>query len=226
MQNNNTGNSSISQLARLFRDVRCVNSMVSAYCTIGDDSDLDGVIMHEKSEIGRRNLIRNSEFGRGTYTGTNTIIKNTSIGKYCSLAWNISIGGGNHNYHNMSTYSDYWYKRTFGVEFDKAINGANETAERVTIGNDVWIGSGVTILNGISIGDGCIIGAGSIVTKDVEPYSIILGAPGKVYKKRFDEGLITLLLQIKWWDWPESLIIERIKYLRSEPDENIIKQWI
>jgi acetyltransferase-like isoleucine patch superfamily enzyme len=219
-------NSNISPKARVFRNVRCVNSTISDYCTIGDDCDLDAVVMQEKSELGRRNLIRNSILGRGSYTGTNTIIKNTTIGKYCSLAWNISIGGGNHNYHNISTYSDYWYKRTFGVQFDKEVDGLNEIAERVTVGNDVWIGSGVTVLNGRNIGDGCIIGAGAIVTKDVEPYSIILGAPGKVYKKRFDDEIITLLLQLRWWDWPESLVVERIKQLRDNPDADSIKSWI
>ena len=221
MDNNN---STISSKARVFRNVRCVNSTISDYCTIGDDSDLDRVIMHEKSEFGRRNLIRNTVIGRGSYTGTNTIIKNTVIGNYCSLAWNISIGGGNHNYHNISTYSDYWYKKTFGVQFNKDIDGANEVAEKVTIGNDVWIGSGVTILNGISIGDGCIIGAGSIVTKDIEPYCIVLGAPGKVYKKRFDDETISLLLQLKWWEWPEDIIVERLSYLRDKPNTQLIKK--
>jgi len=221
-----SNNSIISPLARVFRNVRCVNSTISDYCTIGDDSDLDGVTMLEKSEFGRRNLIRNSIIGRGSYTGTNTIMKNTSIGKYCSLAWNISIGGGNHNYHNMSTYSDYWYQKTFGVLFDKESNGCNEIAEPVTIGNDVWVGSGVTILNGIKIGDGCIIGAGAIVTKDVEPYSIVLGVPGKVEKKRFDDETISLLLQLKWWDWPENLIIERLSSLRDIPSIKLMKKWL
>lgn len=219
-------NSNISPKARVFRNVRCVNSTILDYSTIGDDCDLDGVIMKEKSELGRRNLIRNTVIGRGSYTGTNTIIKNTTIGKYCSLAWNISIGGGNHNYHNISTYSDYWYKKTFGICFDKDTDGSNEIAERVTIGNDVWIGSGVTILNGINVGDGCIIGAGSIVTKDIEPYSIVLGAPGRAYKKRFDAEIISLLLQLKWWDWAEPLIRERCTFLRREPDKNMIKKWI
>ena len=227
MQNNNkTDNSSISPLARLYRNVRCINSTILDYCTIGDDSDLDSVVMHERAEIGRRNLIRNSVLGRGSYTGTNTIIKNTTIGKYCSLAWNISIGGGNHNYNNMSTYSDYWYKKTFGVDFNKSIDGPNEIAEKVTIGNDVWIGSGVTILNGLNIGDGCIIGANSVITMDIEPYSIVIGTPGKVVKNRFNDKIVSLLLQLKWWDWPESVIIERISYLRNSPSVKMIKKWI
>ena len=54
----------------------------------------------------------------------------------------------------------------------------------VVIGDDVWIGTGSVILKGITIGKGSVIGAGSIVTKDVPPYSIAVGVPCRVVKKR------------------------------------------
>ena len=56
--------------------------------------------------------------------------------------------------------------------------------EPVVIGNDVWIGARVIILPGVHIGDGSVIGAGSVVTKDVEPYSIVAGNPAHVIKRR------------------------------------------
>ena len=56
--------------------------------------------------------------------------------------------------------------------------------EPVVIGNDVWIGARVIILPGVTIGDGSVIGAGSVVTKDVEPYSIVAGNPARVIKRR------------------------------------------
>lgn len=49
----------------------------------------------------------------------------------------------------------------------------------VKIGNDSWIGAGAIILNGITIGDGAIVGAGSVVTRDVEPYTIVAGNPAR-----------------------------------------------
>lgn len=52
------------------------------------------------------------------------------------------------------------------------------------IGNDVWIGAQAIILSGVSIGDGCVIGAGSVVNKDIPPYSIAVGVPARVVKKR------------------------------------------
>lgn len=59
----------------------------------------------------------------------------------------------------------------------------------VTIGNDVWIGSRVIILPGVTIGDGCIIGAGAVVTKDVPPYSVVGGVPGRIIRKRNQSDL-------------------------------------
>ena len=60
----------------------------------------------------------------------------------------------------------------------------HEQPRPVVIGNDVWIGARVIILPGVHIGDGCIIGAGSVVTKDVEPYSIVAGNPARLIRKR------------------------------------------
>lgn len=56
--------------------------------------------------------------------------------------------------------------------------------EPVSIGSDVWIGASSTILAGVTIGDGAVIAAGSVVTKDVEPYSIVAGVPARQIKRR------------------------------------------
>lgn len=217
-------NSNISETARLFQNIRVSNSTVKSLCCIGDDSDIENSLLCEKSELGRRNLLRNTTLGRGSYTGTNTIIKNTTIGNYCCLGWNISIGGGQHNYNNVSMYTDYWYKRTFGVsDFPE---GTAATTRKCFIGNDVWIGAGANILGGVTIGDGCVIGAGAVITKDVEPYSIVAGVPGKVIKKRFDDEIIHLLEEIKWWDWPEEKIIEEISFLRNTPSKDVLEKYL
>jgi virginiamycin A acetyltransferase len=68
------------------------------------------------------------------------------------------------------------------------------------IGNDVWIGQNAVILPGVHIGDGAIVGANSVVGSDIEPYTIVVGNPAKVLRKRFDDELIDLILRFKWWD--------------------------
>jgi len=79
----------------------------------------------------------------------------------------------------------------------------------IIIGNDVWIGNGARILPNIHIGNGAIIGAGAVVTKDVPPYAVIVGNPGKISKYRFSEEVIDKLEKIKWWDWEEKTIDSR-----------------
>ncbi len=56
--------------------------------------------------------------------------------------------------------------------------------KEVIIGDDVWIGARVIILPGVHIGNGTIIGAGAVVAKDIPDYSVAVGNPAVVVKKR------------------------------------------
>lgn len=56
-------------------------------------------------------------------------------------------------------------------------------AEPVTIEDDVWICGGATIVPGVKIGKGAVVAAGTVVTKDVEPYTVVAGNPGRIIKK-------------------------------------------
>ena len=64
------------------------------------------------------------------------------------------------------------------------IEGGKKKGQKITVGDDVWIGRNVVVMPGIEIGKGSIIGAGAVVTKDVDPYSIMGGVPAKLIKKR------------------------------------------
>ncbi|MEV8239977.1 DapH/DapD/GlmU-related protein [Microbacterium testaceum] len=59
--------------------------------------------------------------------------------------------------------------------------------DSVKIGRDVWIGGHATVLGGVEIGEGALIGAGAVVTKNVAPYTIVAGNPGRVVGTRFNE---------------------------------------
>jgi len=140
---------------------------------------------------------------RFLHQNQNCIITYQNIGKYCSISWNVSIGGGEHNYNCAST-KQIWQKM-FG---ERTQREDYITYEKSNIGNDVWIGNGVIVLQGINIGDGAIIGAGAVVTHDVEPYNIVYGVPAKPLKKRFDDRFCRDLLRIKWWDFPVETVKE------------------
>jgi hypothetical protein len=74
------------------------------------------------------------------------------------------------------------------------------------IGNDVWIATDAKIKPGITIGDGAVIAAGAIVNKDVPPYAIVGGNPGRVIKMRFPEDLAARLLASKWWEYSPRIL--------------------
>jgi hypothetical protein len=94
----------------------------------------------------------------------------------------------------------------------------------IKIGNDVWIGATSTIMSGVTIGDGAVIGAGSTITKDVPPFAIVAGNPGKIVKYRFTEEQIEKLLQIAWWDWGEDKIKENAMSMWSPNIDDFIKK--
>jgi acetyltransferase-like isoleucine patch superfamily enzyme len=138
---------------------------------------------------------------------------NVEIGRYCSIGEQVQIGRGNHPLNWLSTSPIYYLKEyplfKLGYEFEQSDDyhkfrsnlffNDDKRNSKVIIGNDVWIGHGAFILPGISIGDGAIVGACSVVTKDVEPYTIVAGNPARIIKKRFPIEIITELQKIKWW---------------------------
>ncbi len=56
-------------------------------------------------------------------------------------------------------------------------------AQPIRICDNVWIGAGAIILPGITVGEGAVVGAGAVVTKDVEPGTVVAGSPARVIRK-------------------------------------------
>ena len=88
------------------------------------------------------------------------------------------------------------------------------------MGNDVWIGSEVMIMPGVKIGDGAVIGSRALVTKDVEPYSIVGGNPAKLIKKRFDDKIIEQLINFDFNSLSVEIIQGHIDCLENSVDGN------
>ncbi|MGB3401341.1 MAG: Vat family streptogramin A O-acetyltransferase [Microcoleaceae cyanobacterium] len=135
------------------------------------------------------------------------------IGKFCSIASDVKfiMNGGNHRTDWLTNYPF----PIFGGGWEIAMPDSWPNKGDTIIGNDVWIGYNATIMPGIQIGDGAIIAAQSVVTRNVEPYSIVGGNPAKEIRKRFDEKMIQELLEICWWDWEIEKITRNIKVICS-----------
>ncbi len=86
---------------------------------------------------------------------------------------------------------------------------------RTLVGHDVWIGEGALIKAGVCVGHGSVIGMGSIVTKDVQPYSIVAGNPAELIRMRFDPDVVGALLRLEWWNWSDEQLVEYGAYFND-----------
>ena len=138
------------------------------------------------------------------------------IGKFCSIACGVKFifTSANHKLGSLSTYPFPLFFEEW--DLDKSnVTDAWDNKGDIVIGNDVWIGYEAVIMQGVTIGDGAVIGTRAVVTKDVPPYSIVGGVPAKPIRKRFSDEMISRLLEIKWWDWPDEKIKENISAIQS-----------
>jgi acetyltransferase-like isoleucine patch superfamily enzyme len=141
------------------------------------------------------------------------------IGSFCSIGERVVIfGGGEHRTDWVSTYP---FAEVFDLK-DKKIIGHPSSKGPTTIGHDVWLGFQSTILSGVTIGTGAVIGANTLVSKDVPPYAVVVGNPGKVVRFRFRAELINDLLEIAWWNWPLNEILKNADVLSSPDSEGAI----
>ena len=81
------------------------------------------------------------------------------------------------------------------------------------VGNDVWIGRDSVVMPGVHIGDGAIVAGFSVVTKDVEPYTLVGGTPARFILRRFSPELTGLLQQLCWWDLPPRQLADLLPVL-------------
>jgi chloramphenicol O-acetyltransferase type B len=148
------------------------------------------------------------------------------IGSFCSIGSGAAfIMAGNQGHRNdwISTFPFFWMPEV--AAFAGAENAYRPSGDTV-IGNDVWIGSEAIIMPGVTVGDGAVIGTRALVTRDVEPYAIVGGNPAKPIRKRFEEGCIAMLLELRWWDWTEDQLKAAMQILTSGDVRRLHDHWM
>ena len=118
----------------------------------------------------RTTIARRVEIGDYSGIGYRSFVQsNVKIGSHVMMGPEVLIYTQNHNFSRLDITMD---KQGFSEE------------KQVIIEDDVWIGARVIILPGVKIGRGSVIGAGSVVSKSIPEYSVAVGNPCKVVKKR------------------------------------------
>ena len=197
----------MNDLKQLLLDLELKN--VQTYVQSGNavlDSDLDETSLQNKICDG---FVKRFGF-ESEFLGDKLI-----IGKFCAIAKGIEfvMNGANHRMCSVTTYPF----NIMGHGWEKAAPSLKDLPLKgdTIVGNDVWIGQNVTVMPGVQIGDGAIIAANSVVAKSVPAYHIVGGNPARIIRKRFDDDLISFLLELKWWDWPAEKIFENLDALCS-----------
>ena len=168
------------------------------------------------TEIGRGSHIVESTIGDYTYDDGDVSIFYSEIGKFCSLANRVRINPGNHPQDRVTQHHLTYRRKQFGLDTrDDEVFFDWRRSHPCVIGHDVWIGHAAVVLPGVRIGTGAVIGAAAVVTRDVEPYQVVVGVPARPVRRRFPEDVIHRILKSEWWNWDREELEERWRDLFS-----------
>lgn len=177
-------------------------------------------------KVGARTTIIETEFGDYSYAVNDCEIVYATIGKFVSIGALVGINPANHPWQRAAqahfTYRSWQYFETIA---DEAEEFEKRRAQRVTIGHDVWIGRGAIVLPGRTIGNGAVVGAGAVVTKPVEPYTIVAGNPAKPIRRRFSQAAIDGLEALGWWNWSHATLRRAVPDFRALSVEDFLEKW-
>ncbi|MEM9100504.1 MAG: chloramphenicol acetyltransferase, partial [Pseudomonadota bacterium] len=178
------------------------------------------------TEVGRGSRIGHSEFGDYSYCDRFADIANTKIGKFSNIASYARIGPTDHPmdraslHHFLYRSQDYWED----AEPDRAFF-AHRHSRITQIGHDTWIGHNAIIRPEITVGNGAVVGAGALVTKDVAPYTVVVGLPAKPIRERFPAQIAERMQALAWWDWSHDALGAALHDFRALSAEAFLEKY-
>ena len=167
------------------------------------------------TEVGARSSVTDSTMGDYSYVVQDSQIIYSSIGKFANIASHCRINPGNHPHWRASLHHFMDRSANYEMGEDDPEFFQWRRDHQVTIGHDTWFGHGAIIMPGVSIGTGAIVGSGAIVTKDVDPYTIVVGNPARVLRRRVSEAVEEKLMRIAWWDWSHDQLRANLADFRA-----------
>lgn len=158
--------------------------------------------------IGQASCINRIESGRYIGIAYFSYMSDCVVGNYCTFGSRVSIGAFSHPVDGL-TIHEFGYRNTMASYGETVLDRdsddyLSERSRQTRIGNDVWVGDNSVVIKGVKINNGAIVAAGSVVTRDVEPYSIVAGNPARLIRNRFDNDIVERLQATRWWEFSMS----------------------
>ena len=177
-------------------------------------------------EVGRGARILNTDFGDYSYCDRFADIANADVGKFCNIAAMTRIGPTDHpmttaSLHHFLYRSNYYWD---DAEGDAAFF-ARRAARRVHLGHDTWIGHGAIVKPEVTVGLGAIVGAGAVVTRDVAPWTIVVGNPARPLRRRFPPETAARMEALAWWDWDHDRLRAALPDFRALSAEAFLDRY-
>jgi hypothetical protein len=178
------------------------------------------------TEIGQGSRIAHSEFGDYSYCDRYADVANATIGKFSNIASFTRIGATDHPldtaacHHFLYRSPDYWDDTDLDAEFF-----AHRRSRRARIGHDTWLGHNCMIKPEVTVGHGAVVASGAVVTRDVEPYTIVAGTPARVMRRRQPEEIAERLIALAWWDWSHGALRVALPDFRALPAAAFLEKY-
>jgi phosphonate metabolism protein (transferase hexapeptide repeat family) len=161
------------------------------------------------TEVGANSSLVESTLDDYSYVVGDNQIVHTTIGKFSNIASHVRINPSNHPIERVTLHHITYRRKIYGLGEDDESIFQWRREQRCTIGHDTWLGHSVIVMPGVTIGTGAVVGSGAVVTKDVDPYMIVVGVPAKPLRPRFPDVIAEKLLHIAWWDWDRPTLEAR-----------------
>ncbi len=177
-------------------------------------------------EICKGSRIAHSVFGDYSYCDRFADIANAQIGKFANIAAFSRIGATDHPLHTAACHhflyrsNDYWDDAESDADFF-----AHRQSRVAHIGHDTWIGAGAMIKPEVTLGHGAVVAAGAVVTKDVDPYTIVAGTPAKPLRLRQPKKIAERLMALAWWDWSHDALRQALADFRALEAEVFLEKY-
>lgn len=187
---------------------------------VGPSVDIDDASCVEPgARIAHHTSLRSSSLGRYTSVGRFSKVAFADIASFCSISWDCTIGAVAHPLDRVTSHAFAYIPEIGGF-----VSERHQDITRLSLGHDVWIGANCVVMPGVEVGTGAAVAATAVVTRNIEPYAIVAGVPGKQIGQRFEDNTIERLLRLAWWSWSHESLTRAAPLFREPVTPDLLDE--